>query len=137
MTFIYIFMILLSAFPVLLTSWRMRRAAMIKKNGIHTDAIVTKVKSIRLRHSPIDILTLEYKDRATGQSFYGKATVHYMRNKPGDRITVAYLPDKPATYAVADTKKGFTGILIFTIILFLFMLFAVYKIDEMVRTGQM
>ena len=137
MTFIYIFMIFLSAFPVLLTSWRMRRAAMIKKNGIHTDAIGTKVKSIRLRHSPIDILTLEYKDRATGQSFYGKATVHYMRNKPGDRITVAYLPDKPATYAVADTKKGFTGILIFTIILFLFMLFAVYKIDEMVRTGQM
>lgn len=137
MTFIYIFMILLAAFPAVLTIWRMRRAEMVKKNGIHTDAIVTKVNSIRLRHTPIDILTLEYKDRATGQCFYGKATVHYMRNKIGDRITVAYLPDKPATYMVADTKKGFTGILIFSILLFLFMLFAVYKIDEMVRTGQM
>ena len=137
MIFIYIFMILLAAFPVVLTIWRMRRAAMVKKNGIHTDAVVTKVKTFRLRHGRVDFLSLEYKDRATGQSYYGKATVDYMRNKLGDRITVAYLPDKPATYMVDGSKKGYIGILIFCIILFVFMLFAIYKIDEMTRTGQM
>lgn len=130
-------MILLAAFPLMLTIWRMRRSDLVKKKGIHTDAIVTKVSTVRFPHSRMDILTLEYKDRATGQPYQGRATVTHMNNKSGDRITVAYLPDKPSKYMVADTKKGYTVILIFCILLFIFVLFAVYKINEMVQTGQM
>lgn len=115
----------------------MRKANMVKKNGIYTDAIVTKISTFRLRHGTMDIITLEYKDRATGQSYFGKATVAYMANKIGDRIAITYLPNKPSTYAVADTKKGYIAILIFSIVLFIFILFAIYKINEMVQTGQM
>ncbi|MDZ4795516.1 MAG: hypothetical protein SGI83_14640 [Bacteroidota bacterium] len=136
MAFIYIGLILLAAFPMVLTIWRMRWAAKIKKSGIYTDSVVTHISTLRMpRAATMDILTLEYKDRATGKAYKGRATVAYMKYKIGDTMPVVYLPDRPAKYAI-DTKKAYWAVLIFSIILFLFVLFAVYKIDEMVRTGQ-
>ena len=137
MLFIYTFLILLAAFPLALTIWRIRRTNAIKKNGIHTDAIVTGIRTVQIKHTRIDMLTLEYKDRATGRAYTGKATVAHDKNRRGDRLTVAYLPAKPSVYAVTDTKKGYIAMLVFCILLFLFVLFAVYKINEMVRSGQM
>lgn len=73
---IYIFLILLAAFPVILTIWRMQKAATIKKNGVHTDSVVTHISTIRtMRGGATDILTLEYKDRATGQPYIESASV--------------------------------------------------------------
>lgn len=137
MQFIYIGLILLAAFPLVLTIWRMSWSAKIKKRGVFTDSVVTHIRTLRMpRGGTVDILTLEYKDRATGQSYKGRATVATRRYKVGDRMELAYLPDRPAKYAI-DTKKGYLFILIFCIILFLFVLFAVYKINGMVQTGQM
>ena len=50
---------------------------------------------------------------------------------------VAYLPANPAKYAITDTQGGNTAMLIFCILIFLFVLFAVYKINEMVQNGEM
>ena len=136
MTIIYIILIVLAAFPLVLTIWRMQRAAKIKKIGVYTDGVVTNIRTLRTgRGGAIDILTLEYKDRATGKSYNGRATVTLNKYKIGDIMPVVYLPDKPAKYAI-DTKKAYLAVLIFCIILFLFILFAVYKIDEMVKSGQ-
>jgi len=84
----------------------------------------------------MDMLTLEYKDRVTGNPYKGKATVAPGKYNIGDTMAVVYLPDKPAKYAI-DTNKAYWAVLTFAIILFLFVLFAVYKIDEMVKSGQM
>jgi hypothetical protein len=133
MTFLYIGMLLLAAFPLLLTIWRMRSAANVKKNGIWTDAIVTHIRTIRMyRGGSVDMLTLEYKDRATGRAYYGKATVAIGRYRTGDRMQLAYLPARPSKYAI-DTKGGFTFILVFCILLFAFVVFAIWKIDEMAK----
>lgn len=51
-------------------------------------------------------------------------------------MAVVYLPDRPAKYAI-DAKNAYWAVLIFCIILFLFAVFAVYKINEMVQSGQM
>jgi len=137
MTLIYIGLILLAAFPLVLTIWRMRVAATIKKNGVHTNSIVTNIRRIRLpKGGSMDMLTLEYKDRATDMPYKGKATVAPGKYNIGDTMAVVYLPDKPAKYAI-DTNKAYWAVLTFAIILFLFVLFAVYKIDEMVKSGQM
>ena len=134
---IYISLIVLAAFPVALTIWRMQVAAKIKKNGLHTNGVVTHITTIRTgRGGAMDILTLEYKDRATGKPYKGRATVTPNKYKIGDTMPVVYLPEKPAKYAI-DTKKAYWAVLIFSIILFLFVLFAVYKINEMVQRGQM
>ncbi len=134
---LYILLIVLAAFPLILTIWRMRAAAKIKKNGMYTDSIVTHISTIRTgRGGAIDILTLEYKDRATGKPYNGRATVTINKYKIGDTMPVVYLPNKPAKYAI-DTKKAYWAVIIVCIILFLFVIFAVYKIDEMVQSGQM
>lgn len=132
--FIYIGLIILAAFPLLLIIWRMRWAAKIKKSGIYTDSVVTHIRKFRVpRSSTMDILTLEYKDRATGRTYKGKASTAHGKYRTGDIMPVVYLPEKPSKYAVA-IKTGYWAVLIFCIILFLFVLFAVYKINEMVQT---
>jgi hypothetical protein len=137
MTIIYILLIVLAALPLLLTIWRMQAAATIKKKGIHTSGIITHINTIRTgRGGAIDILTLEYKDRATGRPYNGRATTVSQKYKMGDVMTVIYLPEKPSKYAI-DTKKAYWVVLIFCIILFLFVLFAVYKIDGMVKSEQL
>jgi len=137
MIFLYIFLILLAAFPLVLTIWRMQQSAKIKKHGVHTNGTVSHIRTIRTgKGGPIDILTITYTDRATGQPYNGKATVTHQRYKVGDPIGVVYLPNKPSKYAI-DTKGAYWVLLIFCIILFAFVIFAVYKISEMARTGQM
>jgi hypothetical protein len=135
MVYIFVALILLAAFPLVLTIWRMWWAAKIKRYGVYTDSVITKIFTLRTRPgATVDILTLEYKDRATGQTYKGKATVAHLKYKIGDIMPVVYLPDRPAKYAVA-IKTAHWAILVFTIILFLFVLFAVYKINEMANPG--
>jgi hypothetical protein len=133
MIYIYIGMILLAAFPMLLTIWRMRRTATIKKHGIHCNGTISSIRTVRMKSAYIDILTIEYRDRATGQPYPAKATTSRGKYNRGDLIGIAYLPDQPSKYALTDTKGGFTFMLVFCIIIFLFVIFAVYKIDEMVK----
>jgi Protein of unknown function (DUF3592) len=137
MLLFYIGLIALAAFPLVLIIWKMRVAAKIKKNGVYTDGVITNIVTIRTgRGGSMDMLTLEYKDRATGKPYKAKATVTPYKYKIGNTIPVVYLPDKPAKYTI-DTKGAYWGILIFCIILFLFVIFAVYKINEMAQSGQM
>ena len=82
------------------------------------------------------ILTLEYKDRLTNHPYNGRATVRHQKYKLGDTMPVIYLLDNPSKYAV-DLKTAYWVVLIFCILLLLFIVFAVYKINEMVQSGQM
>jgi hypothetical protein len=133
MIFIYIGMILLAAFPLVLTIVRMRSAANIKKKGTWTDAIITRIRTIRApKGGSFDMVTLEYKDRATGRPYNGKATTAMGKYRSGDRMPIAYLPANPAKYAI-DTKGGYWFVLVFCILLFAFVIFAVWKIDSMVK----
>ncbi|OSZ77514.1 hypothetical protein CAP36_14125 [Chitinophagaceae bacterium IBVUCB2] len=137
MLFIYIFLVLFGALPMVIVGRRMLKAAKIKKEGVHTNGIIQHINSIRLpRGASMDIIRIEYKDRATGKSYNAKATTTVGKFAIGDTMEVIYLPTHPAKYAI-DSKGGNTGMLIFSIILFLFVVFATYKIREMVQTGQM
>lgn len=137
MPIIYIILIVIAAFPLALTTWRMRVAATIKKNGTAVNAVVTHITTIRTgKGGSMDILTLEYRDRATNLPYGGKATVATGKYKIGDPMPVVYLPGKPAKYAI-DKNTAYWAVLVFCILLFLFVLFAIYKINEMVQSGQM
>ena len=85
MLIIYILLIVLAAFPLVLTIWRMRVAAYIKKNGTAVNAAVTHITTIRTgKGGSMDILALEYRDRATNRPYNGKATVAPGKYKIGD-----------------------------------------------------
>jgi hypothetical protein len=136
MVFIYIGMILLAAVPLSMVIWRMRKSIRIKKKGIATDAFVTGITTHRIHRATFDVLKLEYRDRVMGRTYTGKATVATGKNKRGDRMTVYYLPDDPSVMTPVGGKT-YIPVLILCIILFLFVIFAVYKIDETVRGGSM
>ena len=137
MLLIYLFMILLAAFPLTLTVWRMRRSSYIRKNGIHVNGTIAHIRRIRIKTGYIDFLTIHYQDRATGTSYQARATSRSGKYRYQDRMEIVYLPQHPAKYAVPDAGKGYTAVLIFCILLFLFVLFAVYKIHEAVQSGAM
>ncbi|HEX2630229.1 MAG TPA: DUF3592 domain-containing protein [Chitinophagaceae bacterium] len=132
MIFIYIGMILLAALPATMVIWRMRKAIHIKKNGIATDAYVTSIITQRLSKTTFDIVHMEFRDRATGKTYTSKATTTVGKHKRGDRMTIYYLPNDPSKNSPIGGKM-YIPMLIFCIILFLFVLFAVYKIDEEVK----
>jgi uncharacterized integral membrane protein len=133
MVYFYILLIALAAVPLALTIWRMRVATNIKKNGVYTIAVITRIRSLHTRPgASIDILTLEYRDKQFGKAYNGKATVAHQQYKMGDTIELVYLAEKPSKYAI-DTKKGYTVILVFCILLFLFIVFAVYKLDGIMQ----
>ena len=134
MIWLYIALILLSAFPLVLTIWRMRRHNYVKKNGTHVSGRVADIRTFRSsRGGAVDILTVEYKDRATGRPYHGRATVSMGKYQIGDPIPVAYLPGNPSKYAIT-LKSGYWVILIFCIVLFAFVIFVIYKLSGMLSS---
>jgi hypothetical protein len=136
MIFIYIGLILIAALPGAMVIWRMRKVNNIKKNGIATDAFVTNIITRRFSRSSMDMITLEFRDRATGRTYNSRATTTVGKHKIGDRMTIYYLPNDPSKNSPTGGRT-YIPVLIFCIILFLFIVFAVYKIDEEVRVGSM
>lgn len=128
MIFIYILIIGLPAFLIFLVLKKMNKANNIKKHGITTDAFILNIVTQRMGKTTVDVLTLEYKD-AAGRLHPAKATIQVGKYRVGQRIPIKFLPQNPAQYAFDDVS-GYWFVLIFCILLFLFAIFAVYKINE-------
>jgi len=133
MIFVYIFIIGLPAFLIFLTIKKMRKAKNIQQHGITTDAFILNVTTRRMNKTSMDILTLEYTDTA-GRRHPAKATVTAGKYRTGQRMPIKYLRENPTQYAFGDSS-GYWFVLIFCILLFGFMIFASYKINEMVQSG--
>lgn len=135
MIILYIFMIALSALPMLMIIIKMRKAGHINKNGTHTTGIITGIRSQRYhKGGTMDHLTIEYKDRQTGRAYYGNATTAHKKFSVRDTINVVYLPGNPSRYTVT-TGATYWPLLVFCFLLFAFVIFAVYEINGMVTTG--
>lgn len=135
MIILYILLIVLGAVPLALTIWRLREQKAITKHGIHTTAVITNKKIRRLyKAPPMDELTLCYKNIITDQVYYNTSYAKPGRFKVGDKIPVTYMPGKQHKIV---WKGGATHwpMLWFGIVLFLFVLYAVYKLNEMVTQG--
>lgn len=77
---------------------------------------------------------LQYKDPA-GACYIATTSSKPNRYKIGDNVAVMYLPDKPADYIIGNVKEGYWTLFVFSVLLLLFAVFAVYKINEMMMAG--
>ena len=77
------------------------------------------------------ILILEYAAGPRMEIFKGKATASYGQFKLGDKLPILYSPDNPSKMTLKD-QKGHYFLLVFTMLLFLFVIFATFKIVEMI-----
>ncbi len=132
MLFLYIFLPLIGICPLIMVIRNMIKAYNIKSHGIKTDATVVKIDiwgtSIRNR---VDRLTLHYKVESEKSIYPGAATATPGKYKIGDILQISYLPTDPYQMTVKGANVH-VPILIFTILLFLFILFATFKIGELV-----
>ncbi|MBL7702412.1 MAG: hypothetical protein JNM14_09185 [Ferruginibacter sp.] len=106
----------------------MKKANSIKKHGILTDAFITHIVTRRFHKTNMDVLTMQYKD-AAGRTHPATATIQVGKYRVGQRIPIKYLPQNPAQYAFGNVSS-YRIILVFCILLFLFAVFASYKIYE-------
>jgi hypothetical protein len=133
MIFAYIFIIGTPAMLIFFIIKKMRRLRYIMQRGVISSALITHVYTQRFSRGSMDVLTLEYTD-AAGRRYPAKATVPMGQYRAGERMRISYLAQDPAKYAF-DKGQGYWFVLVFCILLLLFMIFASYKINEMVQAG--
>lgn len=108
------------------------RCRAIAREGVTTNGTVSGVIKYQSHRAVLEKVLLEYVDVASGLRYSATTTAVIGTYKPGDLIPVTYLGEKPQAYSF-DKGQGYWGLLIFSIVLFLFMIFASFKINEMVQ----
>ncbi|MBL0355697.1 MAG: DUF3592 domain-containing protein [Chitinophagaceae bacterium] len=130
MIFVYTFIIGLPCLLIYFITRKMQQAKYIQQHGIKTNAVVTNVVTQRHSKGTTDLVSMQYKDLATGQLYPAKASTQQNQYRPGDSMPLSYLPANPAKYSF-DKGQRYWFVLVFCILLLLFMIFAAYKINEM------
>ncbi len=135
MVIFYIALVLLGSFPLLITLKRIHKYRVARMRGISSVATVTHIRTQRfVRGLPYDRLTLTYHSLETGRFSSGQAGTVYNKYKIGDRVTIAYEPNT-GKVIIPEDIRGFYPMLGFSIVLLLFIIFAIFEISEMVETG--
>ncbi len=133
MTILYIIIILIAAIPLWKTIRFVLLEEKIRKEGISTSGVVTHIHTTRMRRGPTtDRVHTRYSSIIAGQYHEANFVTTHKKYHIGQTVPVKYLPEKPDKIVVAQ-KRGYWIMLIFSILILLFMFFAVYKIDEMVK----
>lgn len=135
MIFVYIFIIGVPGLLVLFTTRKMIMTRKIKQEGIKTMAVVSSIKLVKINKSFFDKIQLWYRDH-TGGDHTAQLTAMSGKYKRSDEFQLWYLRDNPAAYAIAGMQQGQWTALVFFILLLAFMIFASFKLDEMVHTAQ-
>ena len=132
MTIVYVIIILLAAFPLWKTIRYARLEEKIRKEGISTSGVVTYIHTNRYHRGPAtDRVHTTYGSIISGEYHKAIFTAAHRKYQVGQSIPITYLPAKPDKIVVGP-KPGYWPMLIFSVALLLFAIFAVYKINEMV-----
>lgn len=135
MILLYILLPLIGAIPLIMVIIKIRNAQRVIKYGIKVEAVVVKIipwgTSIRNR---LDSLLLQYVVEERKEIFQQYATAVPGEKRLGDKMQILYLPENPHKITVMG-GKGYIPILIFSILLFLFVIFATVKIGELLAAG--
>ena len=133
MTMLYILMILIAMLPLWKTVRFIQLEERIRKKGISTTGIVTHIHTIRhQRGAATDRVHTRYSSSIPGRHHDANFVTKYNRYRIGQEIPVKYIPEQPDKIVV-DQRRGYWPMLIFSTVLLLFVFFAVYKINEMVK----
>lgn len=133
MIILYIIIILLGGLPFGRTIRFVLLEEKIRKSGIATSGVVTHIHVVRHYKGPVtDTVHVRYNSIIPGQYHEANFVTTQSRYQVGQTVPVKYIPEQPDKIVVASAR-GYWPMLIFTTLLFLFVFFAVYKMDEMVK----
>jgi hypothetical protein len=112
--------------------YKKNRVKKILTVGLPAEAVVYDVRTFS--RSATEIVCYKFNAQNSTEQYTGTLTTKHGLYKTGDVLNIHYLPGNPWR----NTMNGAWGspvILGFGIVLALFILFAVYKLYEMVKTG--
>ncbi len=133
MIYIVIFIACFGALPLVVFLVKRKRYRSILANGVRTEAQIMEVRNVSTYRGPnYDRVYFAYLPKDSASYFSGLHLTSFDEYKVGDKLEIYYLPDKPAKYAIPGSK-GEKAMLIFLIAIFLFSVFAAYKIWEMTK----
>ncbi|SDE35032.1 DUF3592 domain-containing protein [Niabella drilacis] len=133
MIILYIIMILIAMLPLWKTIRFIRLEERIRREGISTTGIVIHIHTTRYQRGPAtDRVHTRYQSIIPGQYHEANFVTKHQKYQVGQTIPVKYIPEQPDKIVVA-LRRGYWLMLIFSIVLLLFVFFAIYKINEMVK----
>lgn len=130
MVIICILLAAIGALPLIVFLVKRKNYRNIINNGNPINAIITETRLVRYSKGNIlENIYYNYLPPGSNQYFQGMFAAAAGKYKKGTDLQVYYLPDQPQKNAVPGSK-GEIFMLLFTIIIFLFVLFGSYKIYE-------
>ncbi len=125
------FLALFGFLPLAIILYKKNRVKKILTVGLPAQAIVYDIRTFS--RSATEIVCYRFTAQNSTQQYTGTLTTKHGLYKAGDVLNIHYLPGNPRR----STMNGAWGspiILGFGIVVALFILFAVYKLYEMVKT---
>lgn len=133
MIYLYALIILIGFIPFFIILYRIRKVNKLKVNGVKVMATVTEIKSFRSRS--VNSVIIEY-DIAGTKEFCRKEI--YVGGSPyhvGQQLPLYYNKENPYDTQL-DSGKAFIVLIIFTLLLAAFSIFACYMINKGIETGE-
>ncbi|MFT3677984.1 MAG: DUF3592 domain-containing protein [Chitinophagaceae bacterium] len=132
---LYVLIVAIGAIPLWKTIRFIQLEEKIRKEGISTSGVVTHIHTTCYQRGPAtDRVHTRYSSILPGQYYEASFVAKHNKFRIGQSIPVKYLPGKTDKIVVSP-KRGYWVMLIFSVVLLLFVFFAVYKIEEMVKAG--
>ncbi|MEO6583678.1 MAG: DUF3592 domain-containing protein [Ferruginibacter sp.] len=132
--FVLFFVALLGFMPLGIILFKKNRVKKILSHGVSVKAVVYDI--MRMSQSASEIVYYSFYAQNSTQQYTGKLTTDRSRYKIGDGLDIFYLPGNPRRNSM-NGAWGSPVITGFGIVMAIFVLFAVYKMYEMVQSGSM
>lgn len=133
MIIVYILLAAIGALPLIVFLAKRKSYRHVLRAGTKTTAQVTEARTVRYRgNGTHDRVFFAYLPAGAGQYMQGDFITKIGKHRRGDLIEIYYLPRNPQKHAVPGSRgEGF--MFLFVLLIFLFVLFACFKIHETVK----
>jgi hypothetical protein len=133
MIILYTLLIAVGSLPLLVFLLKRRSYRHILHTGTKTTAEISHIRTQRYyKGGTYDRVLFIYLPAGAGRYVEGQFNSKVGKYKRGEQLDIFYLPQHPTKHAVPGSQ-GELFFLIFTIAILLFVLFACYKINQMLQ----
>lgn len=130
MILLYIIIILLGIIPLWKTISFILLEEKIRKDGISTTGIVSHIHTLKSTKGPARCrVHIRYNSNIIGHYKEASFVTSSHKYKREQSVSLKYLPEKPDKIIVSPKREYWT-MLVFSILIAVFVVFAVYKIEN-------
>jgi hypothetical protein len=119
--------------PLAMILYKKNRVKKILTTGEVAEATIYEIRTVL--QAPRDIVYYSFNTPRSDQPYTGRLTTGIGEYKKGDVLDIYYLPGNPRRNTIKGAWGSY-GMVVFGIVIALAVLFAVYKLNEMIQNGQ-